>query len=184
MKADFRVLLDACVLANFAVCDVLLRLAERPRLFLPVWSEQVLEEVRRTQVNKLGWPTEIADSFRREVGNAFPEARVSGYEHLIVRLTNEEGDRHVLAAAIHGGCPLILTFNLRHFAAESLKSWSIEAKHPQDYLMVLYDMEPKQVISRIGEIAGRRGVEPEDVLIHLGKSVPAFSRRLLDDLSG
>jgi len=50
--------------------------------------------------------------------------------------------------------------------------------------MVLYDVEPKQVISRIGEIAGRRGVEPEDVLIHLGKSVPTFCRRLLDDLSG
>ena len=89
MKADFRVLLDACVLANFAVCDLLLRLAERPRLFLPVWSGQVLEEVRRTQVDKLGWPAELADSFRREVGNAFPEAGVSGYEHLIVRLTND-----------------------------------------------------------------------------------------------
>jgi hypothetical protein len=33
MKADFRVVLDACVLANFGVCDLLLRLAERPRLY-------------------------------------------------------------------------------------------------------------------------------------------------------
>jgi hypothetical protein len=31
MKADYRVLLDACVLANFGVCDLLLRLSERPR---------------------------------------------------------------------------------------------------------------------------------------------------------
>jgi hypothetical protein len=35
MRADFKVVLDACVLANFGVCDLLLRLAERPRLYLP-----------------------------------------------------------------------------------------------------------------------------------------------------
>jgi hypothetical protein len=42
MRADFKVVLDACVLANFGVCDLLLRLAERPRLYLPRWSEELL----------------------------------------------------------------------------------------------------------------------------------------------
>jgi restriction system protein len=32
MRADYRVILDACVLANHSVCDLLLRLSERPRL--------------------------------------------------------------------------------------------------------------------------------------------------------
>ena len=45
MRADFKVVLDACVLANFGVCDLLLRLAERPRLFLPCWSKEVLDEL-------------------------------------------------------------------------------------------------------------------------------------------
>ncbi len=31
MRADYRVFLDACVLANHGVCDLLLRLSERPR---------------------------------------------------------------------------------------------------------------------------------------------------------
>ena len=35
-----RVVLDACVLANFSLCDTLLRLAEPPRLFEPKWSEE------------------------------------------------------------------------------------------------------------------------------------------------
>jgi len=35
MKADYRLLLDACVLANFGVCDLLLRLAERPEIVPP-----------------------------------------------------------------------------------------------------------------------------------------------------
>lgn len=50
MKADFKVLLDACVLANNAVCDLLLRLAEKPRQFLPLWSGEILPEVRRVHV--------------------------------------------------------------------------------------------------------------------------------------
>lgn len=54
MKADFRVFLDACVLANIGVCDLLLRLAERPRQHLPFWSEDVLAEVYRTHTEKLG----------------------------------------------------------------------------------------------------------------------------------
>ena len=56
MRADFKVFLDACVLANFGVCDLLLRLAEKPRQYLPVWSKAVLDEVYRTHTEKLGWP--------------------------------------------------------------------------------------------------------------------------------
>ena len=59
MRADYRVFLDACVLANFGVCDLLLRLSERPRLIVPHWSAEVLAETRRTQVEKLGWPPEL-----------------------------------------------------------------------------------------------------------------------------
>jgi hypothetical protein len=55
VRGDFRVYLDACVLANIAVCDLLLRLAERPRQYLPKWSDEVLAETRRTQ-ERLGWP--------------------------------------------------------------------------------------------------------------------------------
>ncbi|NBB80146.1 MAG: hypothetical protein GVY36_11990 [Verrucomicrobia bacterium] len=88
-RADFKVVIDACVLANFRVCDVLLTLAESPRLFLPRWSQQILDETRRTQINKLGWSETVADSFRAEVDVHFPEARVEGFEHLIDQCTNE-----------------------------------------------------------------------------------------------
>jgi hypothetical protein len=43
-------------------------------------------------------------------------------------------------------------------------------------------MEPTQVTACLGEIAGRRGIEVQDVLILLGKALPAFAQRLLDDL--
>ncbi len=183
MRADYRIFLDACVLANFGVCDLLLRLAERPRLIVPHWSAEVLAEVRRTQIEKLAWPVERAESFHTAIRAAFPAAEVGNYESLIAALGNDPKDRHVLAAAIRGQCPLIVTFNMRHFPAEVLKPWGICASHPQDYLQILYEMEPKQVTACLGEIAGRRNLEVQDVLIRLGKTLPAFSQRLLDDLS-
>lgn len=183
MKADFKVFLDACVLANYGVCDLLLRLAERPRQFLPVWSEAVLVEVYGVHTGKLGWPDELATSFGHELRAHFPEAMSAGYEHLLPAVTNDPKDRHVLAAAAHAGAPMILTFNLKDFRADALAPWGIEARHPQDYLLTLYEMDDVQVVSRIAAIAAKRGQDQEDILIHLGKSLPKFASRLLDDLN-
>lgn len=182
MRADYRIFLDACVLANFGVCDLLLRLSERPRLIVPHWSEEVLDEVLRTHLEKLQWPPALAKTFQTEIRTAFPAAAVIGYESLLPALANHENDRHVLAAAIRGNCPLIVTFNLKHFPVEALQPWNITACHPQDYLLILYEMEPKQVTACLGEIAGRRNLEVQDVLIRLGQALPNFSQRLLDDL--
>jgi len=182
MRADYRIFLDACVLANFSVCDLLLRLSERPRLIVPHWSAEVLAEVRRTHLEKLKWPPALAESFQAEIHTAFPDAEVAGYESLLPSLTNNAKDRHVLAAAIRNNCPLILTFNLKHFPAEALRPWGVCASHPQDYLLILYEMEPTQVTTCLGEIAGKRKLEVQDVLIRLGKVLPNFSQRLLDDL--
>ena len=38
LTADFGALLNANVLANFALCDLLLRLAETQRLYIPFFS--------------------------------------------------------------------------------------------------------------------------------------------------
>lgn len=182
MKADFRVFIDACVLANYAVCDLLLRLAERPRQYLPVWSEAVLEEVYRTHTEKLGWPEHLAVYFGEELRNHFPEALSSDYEHLLPAVTNDPKDRHVLAAAAHAGAEVILTFNLRDFPEEALAPWGIDAKHPQDYLLTLYEIDKSQVVARISEIAAKRGEDMEDTLMRLGAALPLFASRLLDDL--
>lgn len=183
MRADFHVLLDACVLANQGVCDLLLSLAERPRLFVPHWSVCIMEEVARTHRDKLDWPEHLVTLFQEELARSFPEAQVHGYENLIPALTNDKKDRHILAAAISGGCTVILTFNLKHFRTEHLAPFGIVAVHPEDYLVTLYELEPKQVIAVMGEIAGRRRMAIEDVLIRLGSVVPKLSSLVLQDLN-
>ena len=82
MHADFPVILDACVLANPGLCDLFLRLAEPPRLYLPRWSHEILNEVHRTQTTKLSrpFPRELANYWRQEVTKHFPEAFIEGYE--------------------------------------------------------------------------------------------------------
>ncbi len=183
MKSDFRAFLDACVLANFGVCDLLLRLAEAPRLFLPFWSNEVLKEVYRVHIGKLGWKKEIADSFQREVRRAFPEANVEDFEHRLSELTNDAKDRHVLAAAIQSDSTLILTFNVKDFPKKSVKPWSISVSHPQDFLLSLYELQPAQVVSRIDAIAAKRKIDVENVLLRLGKALPKFSSKLIVDLA-
>jgi hypothetical protein len=64
MNASSRVVLDACVLANFGLCDLFLTLAKPPRLYQPVWNREILDEVQRSQVGKLGWPEGLAKSWR------------------------------------------------------------------------------------------------------------------------
>lgn len=182
MRADFKVVLDACVLANFGVCDLLLRLAERPRLYLPRWSEELLAETERTQVQQLGWPPHIASSFQTALRANFPEALVADYEHLLPQCANAPKDRHVLACSVQCQAELILTFNLRDFPPAALEPWKIAARHPQDYLLTLYALDPAAVLHKLEEIARKRGCPLEDHLIALGPFLPAFCARVLESI--
>jgi hypothetical protein len=180
--ADLRVVLDACVLANYAVTDVFLTFAEEPRLFLPRWSETILEETRRTHSKELGWPEHLVISFQEKLREHFPEAMVSGHEWLIEECKNHEKDRHVLACAVHCHAEVIVTFNLRDFPAEALRQWDITAMHPQDQLLSLYGLEPQIGLYKLTLIAGRRKRDLKDYLIDLGRYVPAFCSHVLEEI--
>ena len=121
--ANYKVVLDACVLANHGICDLFLRLAERPRLYSPIWSSEILDETTRTHVAKLNWPQDLADHWRNEVQRHFAEALVEDASCLEPVLINDVKDRHVLATAIRSGASTIVTFNLRDFSATALAPW-------------------------------------------------------------
>ncbi|MCA0360371.1 MAG: PIN domain-containing protein [Armatimonadetes bacterium] len=115
MIAPHPVLLDADVLAQSLIGDFLIWTAHNTNLLRPRWTEQIWEEVLRTQVDRLGWDRGIAERRMRTAFEAFPEADIVGYEAAIVLCSNHPKDRHVLAAAISSGTDTILTFNLPTF---------------------------------------------------------------------
>jgi predicted nucleic acid-binding protein len=180
MNGSLRAVLDACVLANFGLCDLFLSLAETPSLYQPAWNREILDEVQRTQVGKLGWPDKLSKSWREAVESAFPEAMVTGEKSLLAFCANHEKDRHVLATAIRGHAELIVTSNLKHFPPEALKPWDVSACHPQDYLITLYSLNAGLVVARLEEIARKRKRNPEQHLAFLGKSVPSFAAHMAE----
>lgn len=60
-------------------------------------------------------------SFEEELRAHFDEAWNRGYEPLIPRMKNDEKDRHVVAAAVHGAAAIIVTLNHRHFRPEHVQ---------------------------------------------------------------
>ena len=174
MKADFPAILDACVLANIRVCDLFLRLAETPRLYLPFWSETILDETQRTQTGRFGWPVELSESWRSEVTRCFPDACVDNLQCAVSPEEVDAKDRHVVQAALRAGAELIVTFNLRDFPSPALEPLNIRARHPSEFLLTLFSIEPLLVARRINEIAEAKNERPLDVLKRLRRDVPAF----------
>jgi predicted nucleic acid-binding protein len=178
MSADSRAVLDACVLANFGLCDLLLTLAETPRLYQPVRNREILNEVQRTQTGKLGWPDGLSKSWREAVESAFPEAMVTVHPSLVAACSNHAKDRHVLATAIQGHAELIVTSNLKHFPANALKPWDACACHPADYLITQYSLNASEVVTQLEAIAHKRKRTLEEHLALLARTVPSFAAHL------
>ena len=146
MHSDFPVVIDACVLVQAAVRDTLLRLSER-RLFLCRWTGEIIDEVVRTLQNKLNKTPEETDHLISELSTYFSDAWVEpGYKLLTSAMPNDAKDRHVVAAAVKGRCELIITYNLKHFPAESLKPLDITPMHPDEFLLGLYLLNPEIVV--------------------------------------
>lgn len=170
-----RATLDACVLANYWVSNLLLRLAKSPGLPQPCWSEPILAEVRRTH-RKLGWPDAIAETWQLAVQGAFPEAMHPIDQGLLSNLAVHLDDRHVLACAIASESDVIVTFNLRDFPDRGLAPWSIRAIHPDDFLVELHRLHLSAVGATFAQIAARypRG----EALRRLARHLPKMAARL------
>lgn len=140
----FPVFLDTCVLYPIVLTDTLLRVAEQ-QVFRPYWSEDVMEELQRNlgQVPQVG-----PDASRRRiraVNRAFPDATVTGYEALIHGMECDPKDRHVMAAAVHSECQIVVTYNIKDFPPEAMAQHQLEVVHPDTFLLDQLDLYPEAV---------------------------------------
>lgn len=166
------------MLAEASVSDLILRLSNGPRLFAPFWTEEIWIETRRTLREKLGWPEHIVDSRITAAKSAFPEAMVSGYENWLPLCTNDQKDKHLLAAAIHIGIRRIVTVNTKHFLKVDLDKWHVEAVHPDAMLSEAFQHQPSVIIKTVNEMAYIRNKSVSEMLSRLSAPLPVFAKQV------
>lgn len=147
---SFPAFLDTCVLYGAVLSDTLLRLAEHDT-YRPHWSAQVLEELSRNLQLHAGLSADKAGRRINQMQDAFPDAIVTGYENLIPHMTCDPKDRHVLAAATHAKCQVLVTFNLKDFPEASLREFDLTVVHPDEFLLDQFDLFPDRVVASLIE---------------------------------
>lgn len=176
MPDAFIVLLDANVLVNAPIRDVLLRAAEYD-LYQLALSDDIITEMRRALETHLGRTRQQTDYLVSEIRRSFDDAVVAGYQDLIPVMTNHPGDRHVLAAAVRAGAGTIVTFNLPHFPADALERYGVEAHHPDAFLVALWDLDNHLVVHVLREqAAALSGWDVWRLVNRLEQDTPIFAR--------
>lgn len=100
------------------------------------------------------------------------------YEPLIPVMRNDEGDRHVLAAAVRSGSEVIVTWNTAHFPPEACAPYDIEVQDPDEFLCDLWSVDP-EAIAHVLRLQAEHLVNPpktvSQVIATLRRSVPQFA---------
>ncbi len=189
MAATFTALFDACVLYPAPLRDLLMWLALTD-LFRARWTDRIHEEwIRNVLADRPDLRPEQLERTRQLMNTKVRDCLVTGYENLIERLTlPDQDDRHVLAAAIRAGADVIVTFNLADFPADVLSGFNIEARHPDDFVLALIDLDEETVCAAVERQRAGLKNPPKSVADHLetlrAQGLPKTAKRLQADCYG
>jgi predicted nucleic acid-binding protein len=175
---EYSALLDACVLVPAALCDLLLRLAEEPAMYRPLWSDYILSEMAKALEKKLKRTPQQALYRRQEMNKAFPEALVVVPESLARSLDGipDQGDRPVLAAAIMARANVIVTQNTRHFPKDYLEDYGILCHTADDFLINQYHLNEQLMLDKLDDQAAGISRDRTYVVGSLKNAAPGFAR--------
>lgn len=178
-----RVVLDACVLFPMYLRDTLLSTADED-LYLPYWSQKIIDEVIGNLVKGGTLSQEKAKTLERTIKIAFPEAMVEVPVALEKAMTNDPKDRHVLAAAVTAGADIIVTNNLKDFRENDLAPWNIIAQSPDEFLSDLLDEYPDSIVDLLQQQSQKYKNPPKtftELINFLGEKAgtPKFASNIL-----
>lgn len=116
-------------------------------LFRAKWTASIHEEwMRSVRIDRPDMTQSQVERIRDLMNAHVRDCLVSGYEWRIPELyLPDPDDRHVLAAAIHANAEVIVTFNLADFPAAILSGYEVEAQHPDQFIMRLFESSPELV---------------------------------------
>lgn len=158
----FTALLDANVLYPIAVCDALLSVA-CTGIYAAKWSRRIEDEWIRNLSSNSGHPPNAFHRRRDLMRIACPDWEVNeaAWKQLEHSLNlPDKNDSHVLAAAIVGHADVIVTCNLKHFPSDVLRSFALDAIHPDSFLHEQLQLQPQTVLAAFKKMRGRKRNPP------------------------
>lgn len=170
----FAAVLDTCVLWPSLQRDFLFSMAIEG-LYRPLWSEAILEELHRCELDKLihRGHREVdafaaADALLAQMRVHFDDALVTGWEPLDGSYgLPDVDDEHVVAAAVVGGAGLIVTDNLKDFPAGRVPS-HIQVLSPSEFAADTADVDPERAARALWAMSRRRtGQTPGEIVRQL-----------------
>jgi len=173
---NYTVVLDACVLVPMPLCDTLLRFAEEPASYRPLWSEQILFEVGDALEKKLKRTPFQRQRRLHSMRSAFPDAEINVPIDLAEAITciPDPNDRHVVAAAISGSADAIVAFNMRHFPLECVRHYGLSCQTPDQFLVRQFHLALESALEKLDSQAAALGKERSFITQRLQKMVPSF----------
>lgn len=165
--------LDANVLFPMIMRDTLLRVAAAG-CFRAHWSNRILDEMARNLTERHRITPEQAKRLVAQMGKAFPEAEVEGWENLEGTMPNDPKDRHVAAAAAKIDATFVVTENLKDFMHLPM---GMQAVMPDAFLLERFQKMPEEVLSALRKQASCYRKPPatiDELLDWLARDLPTF----------
>ena len=140
------VVYDASVLYPPSIRDLFIRLAIAGLVEVK-WTDQILDEFVNAVVRAHPDAKDSVSRSRKLMEKYLPQAKVTGYKSLVPILDlPDPDDRHVLAATIHSGAEIIVTYNLKDFPREKLDAYDIRAWSPDLFVSNLLKDNTQKII--------------------------------------
>lgn len=174
-----RAVLDTCVLYP-TVLRGLLEQCAAAGLFVPLWSDRILEEWRRAVYRSHPEQARTVEAEIAALTAAFPAGGVEADADLEASLAlPDPADAHVLATAIAGRAAVVVTLNLADFPGRVLARHGIRPCHPDSFLTDLAERDGPAVAAAVaavvdplvaaGAAASRRAILKRASLPRLGR---------------
>ncbi len=154
--ASLTAIYDASVLYPAPLRDLLMQLALSD-LYRAHWTSEIHDEwIRNLLEDRPDLTVQQLQRTRELMDASVRDCLVENFSALIPSLhLPDPHDRHVLAAGIAAKADVIVTCDLKDFPRDSLEAYSIEAQHPDDFILHLIKQAPEKVYSAVAVVRAR-----------------------------
>jgi hypothetical protein len=183
------VLVDANVLYSRVLRDYLLYAATLELIEIR-WSSAILAEViEHLTKNIPGFDAEAGERLRAAMNGAFPEAEIELDNDAAAAVTGlplpDEGDRHVLAAAVAVDADVLCTDNLKDFPADTMDEAGMRLMSADVLLSLLVSEFPDGMLAAHRLALSRLpGATDDSTLAALRRAGAVTAAALMADIIG